>query len=169
MEALFDLLGNPVLIFIVIGIISSLFNKAKGNGQEQQKRRPVRPVGKPEVMKMPAETKHKPKPVPRPASPRSVQQAPVQAKSTTVQVNDMQKVYQERKQQAETADSRQRTASSGRLTANTDSGRLRKAEASTEPSFQFEPDQDRLIEGLIWAEVLGKPRSKKPYQTGARG
>lgn len=169
MDALFDLLGNPVLIFIVIGILSSLFNKAKGNGQDQQKRRPARPVGKPEVMNMPAETKYKPKPAPRPASPRPAQQTPVQAKPTAVQVNDVQKVYQERKQEAVTTESRQRAASSGRLTANTEPGRLRRAEASTEPSFQFEPDQDRLIEGLIWAEVLGKPRSKKPYQTGARG
>lgn len=169
MEALFDLLGNPILIFIVIGILSSLFNKAKGSGQEQQKRRPVRPVGKPEVMSMPAEPKYKPKPAPRPAGPRPAQQAPVQAKPTAVNANDMQKVYQERKQEAVTKDSRQRTASSGRLTANEVPGRLRRAEASSEPSFQFEPDQDRLIEGLIWAEVLGKPRSKKPYQTGARG
>jgi hypothetical protein len=169
MEALFDLLGNPVIIFIVIGILSSLFNKAKGNGQDQQNRRPVRPAGKPVVMNVPAETKREPRPAPRPVQTRPAPQISVKAEQRSSQVNDIQKVYEERKQQAVITDNRQRTGVSGRLSSDANSGRLRRAEVKPASSFQFEPDQDRLIEGLIWAEVLGKPRSKKPYQTGGRG
>jgi hypothetical protein len=168
MEALFDLLGNPVIIFIVIGILSSLFNKAKGNGKDQQHRRPVRPAGKPVVMNVPPETKREPRPAPRPVQTRPARHMPVKAEQRTSQATDIQKVYEERKQQADITENRQRPAVSGRLSSDADSGRLRRTKEKPEYSFQFEPDQDRLIEGLIWAEVLGKPRSKKPYQTGGR-
>ena len=30
--------------------------------------------------------------------------------------------------------------------------------------FKFErPDEKKIINGIIWAEILGEPRSKKPY------
>ena len=70
MEALFDLLGNPVVIFIIIGIISSLFNKAKGVGQDQQQRRQVTPPGKSVETKDRADGDRVPRPVPRPVQGR---------------------------------------------------------------------------------------------------
>ncbi|KRF28100.1 hypothetical protein [Paenibacillus sp. Soil787] len=35
---------------------------------------------------------------------------------------------------------------------------------STQSPFPEQPNQDQLLQGIVWAEVLGPPRSKKPYR-----
>lgn len=193
MEQLLELFSNPIALFILIGVISSLFNKAKGNVQEQQ-RRPVRPPGPLADMRRSAEAhqdprtdnRMKPQPVPghdqrrgaKPESrqdnrresvnsPRPVQSAPVIAERGAEVLGDLQKVYQERKQQSQKAHQSQRAAERGRMSSE-DSGRMRQQRADKEPQLDFQPDQERLVEGLIWAEVLGKPRAKKPYHPGRK-
>lgn len=168
MEALFELLGNPIVIFILIGILSSLFNKAKGNSQDNQNRRPVRPVRKPEVMSRSVEAQREHRLDPRQVSQRPAPARQVKAEQKSAELSEIQKVYQERKQQAENVESRQRTSVKSRLSPETSTGRGKLREDHAEPVFEFVPDQDRLIEGLIWAEVLGKPRAKEPYRPGRR-
>jgi hypothetical protein len=193
MEQIFELFSNPIALFILIGVISSLFNKAKGNVQEQQ-RRPVRPSGPLADMRRPAEAHQDPrtdnrrrtqpvpghdqrrgsKPEPRQDNrresintPRHVQPTPVIAERGAEVLGDLQKVYQERKQQSQKANQNQRAAERGRMSSE-DSGRMRQQRADKEPQLDFQPDQKRLVEGLIWAEVLGKPRAKKPYHPGRK-
>jgi hypothetical protein len=193
MEQIFELFSNPIALFILIGVISSLFNKAKGNVQEQQ-RRPVRPSGPLADMRRPAEAHQDPrtdnrrrtqpvpghdqrrgsKPEPRQDNrrdskntPRPVQPTPVIAERGAEVLGDLQKVYQERKQQSQKANQSQRASERGRMSSE-DSGRMRQQRADKEPQLDFQPDQKRLVEGLIWAEVLGKPRAKKPYHPGRK-
>lgn len=35
---------------------------------------------------------------------------------------------------------------------------------STQSTFPEHPNQDQLLQGIVWAEILGPPRSKKPYR-----
>lgn len=37
-------------------------------------------------------------------------------------------------------------------------------EISTLSPFPEQPRQDQLVQGIVWAEILGPPRSKKPYR-----
>ena len=156
MEALFD---NPIILFILIGLISSIFNKVKGNGQDNQNQRPqrpVRPASPPVEMSRPAETE--PEREPRPTF----------SERSTNALNDIQKVYLERKQHAEKAPSEPRNSERGRLSIGNTSPRSRLPLEKSEPAIDFKPDRDNLIEGIIWSEILGKPRAKKPYSAGRR-
>ncbi|NOU85197.1 hypothetical protein GC102_05295 [Paenibacillus sp. LMG 31460] len=35
---------------------------------------------------------------------------------------------------------------------------------STPNPFPEQPNQEQLLQGIVWAEILGPPRSKKPYR-----
>ncbi|GAM15221.1 hypothetical protein [Mesobacillus selenatarsenatis] len=186
MEILFELFSNPIALFILIGVISSLFNKKKSDGQPPQ-RRPVRPPGPMQqqqpgparqprpapASRQPAEARVEPwqeievNPIPRYDTGRDTQRSRGSAKhdpgETGVEIiNDLQKVYLERKLQSEEQMNKQ-SSSKGRMSAGESSGRLKQKREHKEPEVVFQPDRDTLIEGLIWAEVLGKPRAKRPY------
>ncbi|MEH7885454.1 hypothetical protein V7654_14170 [Bacillus sp. JJ1609] len=165
---MFELIGNPIVIFVLIGILSSLFNKAKGNGQNNQQRRPVRPVSKPAGLDGPVKAQREPRREPRPVQTRPVKPQPDKTEREPVAASSIQKVYQERKRQAEKVDSKARTADRGRLSSEGATVRSRLSGAKEEPVLDFQPDRDRLIEGLIWSEVLGQPRAKKPYSPSRR-
>ncbi|MBT2643738.1 hypothetical protein J7I80_15960 [Bacillus sp. ISL-41] len=178
MEILFELFSNPIALFILIGVISSLFNKKKSDGQPPQ-RRPVRPPG---PMQQPGPARQ-PRPAParrQPAEARVESRSEIEkdnrrestrSRDSEKQVsgetgaeiiNDLQKVYLERKLQSEEQMNKER-ASKGRMSAGESSGRLKQKREQEEPEVVFEPDRDTLVEGIIWAEVLGKPRAKRPY------
>lgn len=57
----------------------------------------------------------------------------------------------------------EQSSSKGRMSAGESSGRLKQTREQKEPEVVFQPDRDTLLEGLIWAEVLGKPRAKRPH------
>ncbi|WLR56296.1 hypothetical protein LC048_05045 [Mesobacillus subterraneus] len=183
MELLFVLFSNPVALFILIGVISSLFNKKKQDGQQPQ-RRPVRPPGPMQqpgparqprpapARRQPAEAKVEPRAEiekdfePRYETSRDTQRSRESEKQvlreTGVEiVNDLQTVYLERKLQSEEQMNKQRS-SNGRMSGE-GSGRLQQKREEKETEVVFQPDRDTLVEGLIWSEVLGKPRAKRPY------
>ncbi|HAQ08700.1 MAG TPA: hypothetical protein DCR24_14765 [Bacillus bacterium] len=154
MEALFD---NPIILFILIGLISSIFNRIKGNAQDSQNQRPQRPVhpaSQPLDRSRPAETKREPR--------------PVIIENSTEALSDIQKVYLERKQRADKASSESRGPERGRLSTGTTSPRSRLHSEKAEQVINFNPDRNNLIEGVIWSEILGKPRAKKPYSAARR-
>jgi len=166
MEALFELIGNPFVIFVLIGILSSLFNKAKGNGKDhQQQRRPARPVHRPAKMEAPSEAQPEVRES-RPVQARTPQPRQVKELKEAAPLSDIQKVYQEKRQQLEKIDSKPRSER-GRLSSE-GTKRSRLSAVKEEPILDFQPDQDSLVQGLIWAEVLGQPRAKKPYSPGKR-
>lgn len=47
---------------------------------------------------------------------------------------------------------------------STDSSSIYADAISTPSSFPDEPKQDQLLQGVVWAEILGPPRSKKPFR-----
>ncbi|MBT2660760.1 hypothetical protein [Bacillus sp. ISL-45] len=178
MEILFELFSNPIALFILIGVISSLFNKKRPDGQQPQ-RRPVRPPG-PVQQPGPA---RQPRPAParrQPAEARGQSRSEIgkdnrresdRSRESEKQVpgetgveiiNDLQKVYLERKHQSEEQMNKERS-SKGRMSAGESSGRLKQKREEKVPEVVFEPDRDTLVEGIIWAEILGKPRAKRAY------
>ncbi|MFT9598904.1 hypothetical protein [Mesobacillus sp.] len=189
MEILFELFSNPIALFILIGVISSLFNKKKQDSQQPQ-RRPVRPPGPMQqpgparqprpapARRQPAEARVEPRQEiekeqgPRYDTGRDTKRSRESAKhvpgETGVEIiNDLQKVYLERKLQSEEQVNKER-ASKGRMSAGESSGRLNQKREEKEPEIIIQPDRDTLVEGIIWAEVLGKPRAKRPYNAVRR-
>lgn len=185
MQILLELFSNPIALFILIGVISSLFNQKKKDGSQQQQRRPVRPPGPVQqprpapARRQPAEAKREPlrpeiekaddyKPRSenrRPAEPSRDKRSQSPADSGVEVLTDIQKKYQERKHQTEESEKKQQT---GRMSSGQTSGRLNQKREQVQTDVVFQPDKDTLLEGLIWAEVLGKPRAKKPYNPSRR-
>ncbi|WP_213368679.1 hypothetical protein [Mesobacillus boroniphilus] len=183
MELLYELFSNPIALFILIGVISSLFNKKK-DGQQPQ-RRPARPSGPMQqpgparqpgpapARRQPAEARAEPRSDiekdyepgydPRREAKRSRDSGKRDQGDTGAEIlNDIQKVYLERKLQSEEQMNKQRSGK-GRMSSGDSSGRLNQKREQKEPEIDFQPDRDNVVEGLIWAEVLSKPRAKRPY------
>lgn len=156
MEFLFE---NPLIIFILIGIISSLFKKK--NGDEQQRQRPARKV--PSQREERAETfenNHETmSPVYGEAAPQASKE-PVTFSQSENEKSDIQKKYEEWKQYEAEANHKEEAQPSV----------IKKTEIQSREkvSLQLKPDADRLIEGIAWAQVLGKPRAKNPHRTMRR-
>jgi hypothetical protein len=186
MEFLLELISNPIALFILIGAISSLFNQKKNDGKQPQRKSstppgpmqqqqpgPARQPRPAPARRQPAEARVEPRPEiekdygPRNDTRRDTQRGREPEKqfpgeSGVEIVNDLQKVYLERKLQSEEQMNKQRTTK-GRMSAGEASGRLKQKREQKETEVVFQPDRDTLVEGLIWAEVLGKPRAKRPY------
>lgn len=183
MDFLLELLSNPIALFVLIGVISSLFNNKKSDGKQPQ-RRPARPPGPMQppgparqpapapARRQPAESRVEPGPAvekgpehrqnTRKETERS-REPEKRAGETGVEViNDLQQIYLERKLQAEDLTKNERS-NKGRMSAGESSGRLKQKREQQEPESIFRPDKDTLAEGIVWAEVLGKPRAKRPY------
>ena len=118
-------------------------------------------------MDSPVKAQREPRREPRPVQSRPARPQQDKTELEATGASGIQKVYQERKRQAEKSDSKPRTER-GRLSTDGAAVRSRLSDVKEEPVVNFQPDQDRLIEGLIWAEVLGQPRAKKPYSPGRR-
>ena len=184
MEFLLELLSNPIALFVLIGVISSLFNQKKGDGKQPQ-RRPARPPGPMQppgparqpapapARRKPAEARVEPAPAvekdyePRQNTRRETERSRDSEKRVSGEtgveiINDLQQVYLERKLQAGDLTKKERT-SNGRMSAGESSGRLKQKREQQEPESILRPDKDTLVEGIVWAEVLGKPRAKRPY------
>ncbi len=162
MQFLFD---NPFLIFILIGIISSLFKRGKGEQEQQPKRRPNPPVqqGQTPVERMPREPKPQRTQIPK-------NDSPVKNRETTVVPEnpflDIQKKYEERKRE-----SPQKRNNPQKNTDRVQPNVLLNKEiddSSGNVSIDLSPEADRVIEGIAWAQVLGPPRSRNPYRTDRR-
>lgn len=162
----------------MIGVISSLF---KDKSKDQNKRRPVRPAQPAPPINRPEEPQTHPR-YDRRRGIGSEDTREVYKETGNGQegnqtspahdgpelLNDIQKIYQERKRHADDNSAAQQPARSGRMTTGVSGGRVRQKIERKEPEVSFQPDRDTLIEGLIWAEVLGKPRAKKPYHPARR-
>lgn len=48
--------------------------------------------------------------------------------------------------------------------ASLDSSSIYAGDLTLPSPFPESPNQDQLLQGVVWAEILGPPRSKKPYR-----
>ncbi|MZQ81896.1 hypothetical protein GQF01_07080 [Paenibacillus sp. 5J-6] len=47
---------------------------------------------------------------------------------------------------------------------NLDSSSIYASDLTLASPFPESPSQDQLLQGVVWAEILGPPKSKKPYR-----
>ncbi|KKK35247.1 hypothetical protein WQ57_22385, partial [Mesobacillus campisalis] len=78
------------------------------------------------------------------------------------QLTDVQKIYEDkRREMMESARHEPRTVSGGPASA--------QAGNEEKPvTLDLNPDGNRLIEGIAWAQVLGPPRARDPHRTMRR-
>lgn len=165
MEFLFE---NPLLIFVLIGIISSLFKRVKG-GQEQQPKRQVRPEQQGPTWNSEDQMPAKPEPL-KPLRTQPSKAEPLEEKGEFGDVPenpflDIQKKYEERRRENETKQSPRSNNIQSRTVVPTMPA---KDESVQGVSVDLSPEPDRLIEGIAWAQVLGEPRSRDPHRTMRR-
>ncbi|MFE8703211.1 hypothetical protein ACFYKX_21770 [Cytobacillus sp. FJAT-54145] len=162
MEFLFE---NPFLLVILIGLISSIFKRMKGTQEEPRKSQP-----KPFVESGPFDFEQQPR-----------QEQPVQrmepVPQQTYEPNPLGKIEQEflekkkkaeeklaalKKQQA-TAQKKAETIQSHRRL-----NQVKEKIETTEPE-QVHVDNQKLVDAVIWSEILGPPRSKRPHSANRVG
>ncbi|WP_404329321.1 hypothetical protein [Mesobacillus maritimus] len=165
MEFLFE---NPLFIFILIGIISSLFKRVKGE-QEQQPKRPVRPEQQGPTWNSEDQMPAEPEPLkPMRTQPSIDERLEEKREFGGVPENpflDIQKKYEERRRENENKQSPRPNNLQSRTVVPT----IQVKDQSVQGvSVDLSPEPDRVIEGIAWAQVLGEPRSRNPHRTMRR-
>lgn len=160
MRFLFD---NPFILIILIGAISSLFQRAKAANPENKKgynpiprRNPASPVGpdrpkKPEMQQQ-IETKTS-----RPYRQQNANRKPIPTQKEIY--HQLENVYEATQKNAK--ENKQVFFEDHRVSKQ--AGTHQKEEVPKAKSQEI--DRDNLIEGLIWSEVLGPPRAKRPHRS----
>ncbi|RHW41017.1 hypothetical protein D1B31_08700 [Neobacillus notoginsengisoli] len=147
MERIFE---NPILLFIVIAFISSLFAKSKGN--TENKRRTF-----PDLRKEFEETYRE---MTRQEEPDPGKMPPLR-RSEPVYKAHVEQAVQPVKAVKEKPVSKaiaKRTQDSLRPSLS------QEQKKHPEPPPSIEPVKEKnLADAIVWAEILGPPRAKKPY------
>ncbi|CAM3812219.1 hypothetical protein [Mesobacillus zeae] len=140
-----ELLDNPIIIAIVIGFISTIYSKFKQAGQDQPPARKEEKV--PQVNKV-ERAEHSAK------KQKNVNRTGNLNPRATATRADISRNIEEKMRVSE-----QRS----RIMAA--EPKVSVKESSYKPQLEFKSDSDSLVNGLIWSEVLGPPRSKSPRRT----
>jgi hypothetical protein len=152
------ILENPFILVVLIGIISSLFSKAKRSGNTN----PAERRGNPEPERDPyADAGYE---------PEEKADVPLQ-KAGKQALESMETYYQEKKEQAEERARRladrqellERRVQNSRRTADKPERNL-----PAEPSSRTSVSREKLADAIVWSEILGPPRSKNPRRLHRR-
>lgn len=146
MEFLFE---NPIFLVIIIGIISSIFKRLKEGKQEQGQPKQQRPFS-------PSTQPINPQPVER---PKMVKPSGAHKKGS----QSANEILLEAKKIAEQA---KREIQLDKTKSTRDVPNIRQEaipSADDSKAYIHTLEERRLIDGLIWAEVLGPPRAKKTH------
>ncbi len=151
MKILYD---NPFILVILIGIISSIYKKMKVNETEDGKKRSPLSQRIPTTFENPVwknirVREHN-------DQKKQAKQQITRKKSTTLYDDSDHQVNQ-----ATTETSM--LAEATRMAPKENTVNL-QATPNSPTEKQVQINQTTLIDGLIWSEVLGPPRAKKPYR-----
>ncbi|WP_349407875.1 hypothetical protein [Pseudalkalibacillus sp. SCS-8] len=161
LEQLFEFLfANLFFLIVVIGGILSFFKRQIDKYNEQQnaprkgqQRQPVRPRPQAETISMPQEPREEKV---RPDRPRQERQERVK--------ESLQELYEEKRKELQNGVNQESNNSSPVVRPRS---RTKTKERQISPN-QVLPNPDHVAQGVIWAEILGPPRSKKPHHLGSR-
>ncbi len=149
---------ETILFLIIVGILSTIFGKGKRKGTPSAKRpfstnsKDIRTIFKELTNYEPSKT-----------SPINSE---LKVESINNNLQDLEKEYQQVRQESEI--SRIGMAASRQIAEkNNDQPIMNKPEDNETVIFE-KPDANTLVNGIIWSEILGEPRSKKPYMTKRR-
>lgn len=138
------LLENPLILVILIGVISSFFKKSTEAQPDKKKKSPAKPIQKQDT----------PFPVGknRPVRAQKLNPLPPLRPVSNEQIRNEQTeevLYKGNAKQSASAHEHAR----------------RKHREETIAKKTINTDPQTLIDGLIWSEVLGPPRAKKPHRS----
>ncbi|WP_071395813.1 hypothetical protein [Bacillus tuaregi] len=152
MEILFD---NPFIIIILVAALSSLFKNRKKAAENQRQRSPHTPSRK----------------TAGPSNPFDEMKEIFKEMTSTLSdeekapVKKMAEVYEEKKQ---VVNQFKETGTQHSGKQNIKSGTPQIAVKDTISEEKREPEikvqEKTLVDAVIWAEILGPPRAKNPYQ-----
>jgi hypothetical protein len=139
-----------LIFMIIIGIFSVIVGKSKIK-QGQPKNKPFTKKAFEEIRtqvnkQLSYEEKSKTSPIKK-------------VRTTKMPLNNLENLenkYQQIKQESEVS----------RIGMTVAQQEVNKVEVKTGPAdslYSLNPDEKTLINGIIWSEILGEPRSKKPY------
>lgn len=145
MDFLFE---NPFIIVVLIGIISSLFKKTKGQTKANPK------PSKPFVENTP---------IPEITNFEGVREEPIRTLDT--EYRDMKKEAEAKitalkEQQKRFEQKAERMNSTTRMNQS-----VRSTPTATNNKATFQVDQEKLADAVVWSEILGPPRAKKPHRS----
>jgi hypothetical protein len=141
MEFLFD---NPLLLFALIGIISSVFKRLKGDSPEGQKQKQRGPFTQST----------------QPLNPR-----PIERKKPIVRTKPLDEMLQDMRKSAEQMPIEQpleKPVTVKKVPAH-DQNPMKNKDTIAKKKSSYSVNQSKLVDGIIWSEVLGPPRSKNPH------
>lgn len=158
------LLDNPFILVILIGILSSFYRQLKGSNSDDQKRKSAIPKQKPATlvgqnnpMRGPAKS-HKPVRAQASQAPNRQKRRDIEH---TVMLEDLYSDAKNTIQQSSLLNQEHINRGAAPTAAHIDD-----VEPSNKKSLSI--NQERLIDGLIWSEVLGPPRAKRPHRAGRK-
>jgi hypothetical protein len=149
---------ETILFLIIVGILSTIFGKGKRKGTPSAKRpfstnsKDIRTIFKEFTNYVPSKT-----------SPINSE---LKTESLKHNLKDLEKEYQQVRQESEI--SRIGMATSRQLAEKNDEQPIMHKHEDGETIIFEKPDANTLVNGIIWSEILGEPRSKKPYMTKRR-
>jgi hypothetical protein len=158
MESLIEFIFANIfwVVILVFGLISNFIKKSNGENKKENKPSTIGPVSKPSVFEKRLGRQENPK--------REVYQKAKQAQITPGDIQNDIKTKAEEKMaelnKQKEYDEKQRDIQVKRAES------IKKTYSNDMP--QVKMDQQKVIDGLIMSEVLGPPRSKKPYRPGPR-
>ncbi|MBA4535874.1 hypothetical protein H1Z61_01650 [Bacillus aquiflavi] len=135
-------IDNPIIVFILIGVISSIFSKSKTDAKEERKQ------SRQTERRAPNQSKQTQPPRPKPVSNK---QAPAKKKKI-----EERKTVQKPIEQMKPEFNHHHSTNSNEKKMKE---KLNIPEEKSLPSYQ-----SRLIDGIILSEVLGPPRAKKRHR-----
>lgn len=154
MDFLFE---NTWLIFIVIAIFTSLLNKAKGNQgkQNSRQRQPIQPRNVANQQK---------------SGP--IQEARNHDVTPVIPKRNIEKEYADRKKQAEeqmqVLKDKQKVLEKSAQSLQAASA-MRSKRVDSSPKKEGKPaisiEKQKLVDGVVWAEILGPPRALSPHKS----
>jgi Fe2+ transport system protein B len=152
------LFENPFIIVVLIGIISSLFNRMKSSAEEP-KRQPVRPVQNRPAQAQSTTMEEK---IERPYVHREEKSVMV----TDTPLNEIQEKYAEKKKAAEERlkQLEQQKAVTEKRAARMNSQVTRVVHKQSSRSERLSPNKEKLVDAVVWSEILGPPRAKRPFR-----
>lgn len=140
---------ETIVIMIIAGIVSMIFRKNKNNPAQNRRNPSGKPLGEIQTMfkeitdNITTETK-----------PLRTENKPKLQSS----LNSLEVEYEQVRQESQA--SRIGMAAARNQSANRD---FIKNKEEVTPDVTLNSDQRTVIDGLIWSEILGEPRSKNPY------
>jgi hypothetical protein len=144
---------ESIILIIIAGILSTIFSKAKGNNGSKNK--PFIATQFDDVRKL---FENQEDDYERTEAPEKVSRGQHVLQEENLQ--DIEKKYQQMKQVSEPIQY-SRTESKNRMNKP-------RPKIIVEGTVLGKPDKNNVINGIIWSEILGEPRSKRPYSAKKR-